>query len=365
MNSAIASEMAARVVRRTAASSDSVPGLKANDAAWATRDVCAWEDGRELSLCTAGTSFSLSSNVPQDFTGLVRDGEHLYLRSSKTLKPAGHSLTVISSEPLDKTLLGKLASGVGEITLYSSGFEVSPAQRPPAPVSAGKETAGKQNDANLELHATATAGNLAAPSGTFDRMITFGTPLPVTDWETGNPGSTAALRIQTRPSILYTRLFAALGDFAKSVQYVLITIAVIFAIIELLALFIGTRLTRTVTRAVAQLYVATHHINRGDFSHRIPVKSHDQFATLESSFNSMTARWSRSLTNRRRSSAWTTIWPSRRKFKTSYFPADWRKSRDLRDWNCTAYAAPLAPSAATTMISCLSVPTSCSLLSGT
>ena len=55
------------------------------------------------------------------------------------------------------------------------------------------------------------------------------------------------------------------------------------------ALLIGTRLTRTVTGAVAQLYEATKHINRGDFSHRIPVKSNDQLATLANSFNSMTA----------------------------------------------------------------------------
>jgi phosphoserine phosphatase RsbU/P len=70
---------------------------------------------------------------------------------------------------------------------------------------------------------------------------------------------------------------------------VLLVSAAIFAIIELLALLIGMRLTRTVTGAVAQLYDATLHINRGDFSHRIPVQSSDQLATLAHSFNSMTA----------------------------------------------------------------------------
>ena len=43
------------------------------------------------------------------------------------------------------------------------------------------------------------------------------------------------------------------------------------------------------TGAVAQLYEGTTHVNRGDFSHRIPVKSNDQVATLSNSFNSMTA----------------------------------------------------------------------------
>src|SRR5207245_5150960 len=87
----------------------------------------------------------------------------------------------------------------------------------------------------------------------------------------------------------YPRLFATFGDFVRGVELFLFVVAVSFGVIELLALFIGTRLTRTVTRAVAQLYLATKHINRGDFSHRIPVKSSDQLATLANSFNSMTA----------------------------------------------------------------------------
>jgi sigma-B regulation protein RsbU (phosphoserine phosphatase) len=66
-------------------------------------------------------------------------------------------------------------------------------------------------------------------------------------------------------------------------------VAIVFAIIELIALIIGTRMTRTVTAAVADLHVATRHVDRGDFSHRIPVKSSDQLADLAHSFNSMTA----------------------------------------------------------------------------
>jgi sigma-B regulation protein RsbU (phosphoserine phosphatase) len=60
-------------------------------------------------------------------------------------------------------------------------------------------------------------------------------------------------------------------------------------VIELLALFIGVRLTRTITRSVAALYRGTERVNRGDFGHRIEIRSEDQLAALESSFNSMTA----------------------------------------------------------------------------
>ena len=54
--------------------------------------------------------------------------------------------------------------------------------------------------------------------------------------------------------MLYARLFAALGEYAQVAEYILLIIAIMFGIIELLALWIGTRLTRSITSAVAQLY---------------------------------------------------------------------------------------------------------------
>ena len=122
-----------------------------------------------------------------------------------------------------------------------------------------------------------------------DHEITFGTPLQVVNWNTGKLAPTGALvKVRTRPSVLYSHLFAALGDIATGVEYILLAVLIFFGIIELIALITGTRMTRTVTRAVAQLYNATGHVNRGDFSHRIPVKSDDQLAQLSLSFNSMT-----------------------------------------------------------------------------
>jgi len=99
----------------------------------------------------------------------------------------------------------------------------------------------------------------------------------------------ALARVETRPSVLYARLFGALGDYARGIESILFSIAIVFAIIELLALWIGTKLTRSITSSVADLYGATTHVNRGDFSHRIAVKSSDQLAALATSFNSMTA----------------------------------------------------------------------------
>src|SRR5205807_7061344 len=132
-------------------------------------------------------------------------------------------------------------------------------------------------------------GNPPSPTGPLDRRVTFATSVFVVNWDTGDTSQPAAISVQTSLSMLYQRLFSALGEFAPAIEFGLVFVAAFFAVIELLALLIGTHLTRTVTGAVAQLYQATKHINRGDFSHRIPVTSKDQLAALANSFNSMTA----------------------------------------------------------------------------
>jgi sigma-B regulation protein RsbU (phosphoserine phosphatase) len=133
-------------------------------------------------------------------------------------------------------------------------------------------------------------GSVPEATASFDREITFATPLSVIDWQTGQTEKFGPLlQVTTRPTVLYSHLFAALGEFVRGVTYILMGVAIFFALIEIVALIIGTRMTRTVTAAVAQLHDATRHVDRADFSHRIPVKSSDQLADLAHSFNSMTA----------------------------------------------------------------------------
>jgi sigma-B regulation protein RsbU (phosphoserine phosphatase) len=61
----------------------------------------------------------------------------------------------------------------------------------------------------------------------------------------------------------------------------------VLGVFEVAAAYIGTQLTRTVTGSVGALYRATGFVNRGDFSHRIPIQSKDQLAALAGSFNLM------------------------------------------------------------------------------
>ena len=92
------------------------------------------------------------------------------------------------------------------------------------------------------------------------------------DWQTGKTLDGLML-VDTRPSMLYGTLFSSLGEKSRIFLDVLTGIAIFFGLIELVALVIGVRLTRSMTKSVAELYDATGHINRGDLTHRIQVRT--------------------------------------------------------------------------------------------
>ncbi|MGA2923044.1 MAG: SpoIIE family protein phosphatase [Candidatus Sulfotelmatobacter sp.] len=329
VNAAVSNELAARIEKGESPAAESLAGLRKRDRAWGRRRVCAWHGTRVL-LFSDGTLNPLVMSFPeffnkdngdfaqairegQPFKEIVRDNDELYLRVASVFQVGQEKLTVVTSEPLDKDLVADIAANLGEITLYAAGIRLDDSQqneqnqnaakgrsfetrlfddrdkdRGEQGVSEGKTAPSPGGDQRV-FRSTFNVGSLAAAQSMMDREITFGTPLPVVDWKTGERERAGALvRVRTRPSVLYSHLFAALGDIARGVEYILLGILIFFAVIELIALIIGTRMTRTVTGAVAQLYDATKNIDRGDFSHRIPVKSSDQLAQLSLSFNSMT-----------------------------------------------------------------------------
>jgi sigma-B regulation protein RsbU (phosphoserine phosphatase) len=319
VNAAVGNELAARIEKGEAPTADSLAGLRKRDRAWGRRRVCAWH-GTRILLFSGGdqnpspmtfpeffnkddSEFAKAIREGQPFKEIIRDNNELYLRVASVFVIGQERLTVVTGEPLDRDLVADIAANLGEITLYAAGIPLN-TQRRALKQEAAKSNSGQDNSgiviseskSNVNvggdqqaLHPTFNVGTLAAPTDVMDREITFGTPLQVVDWKTGERAPAGALvRVRTRPSVLYGHLFAALGDIARGVEYILLAIFIFFAVIELIALIIGTRMTSTVTSAVADLYNATRNVDRGDFSHRIPVKSSDQLAQLSLSFNSMT-----------------------------------------------------------------------------
>ena len=324
-NAAVSNELAARIEKGEAPDAESLAGLRKRDRAWGRRRVWCLVRDAVLLLSTGNTDPALMTfpdffnkdegeyakaiRSGQPFKQIVRDNDELYLRVASVFAVGPEKLTVITGEPLDENLVSNIAANLGEITLYSAGIlldsqgkyqnpnapRTGPAKQPGFQTRLFDETGKNKNAANeaggkpgsspqgdqQTFRPTFTVGSLAAPAGMMDREIAFGTPLPVVDWKTGDLARAGALvKVRTRPSVLYTHLFAALGDIARGVEYILLAILIFFAVIELVALIIGTRMTRTVTGAVAQLYDATKLVDHGDFSHRIPVKSTDQLAQL-------------------------------------------------------------------------------------
>ncbi len=305
VNAAIANELAIRMDRGEPPTVALLDSLRKTDEIWKHRDVCAWNGTKPLPVCATAqgeTPFAQPLFVKGPFSEIVRDHGNLFLRAARVLPVRNDKLTVVSSEALDEALMQEISKNLGEITLYSVGLNqrgatskkrgagMPTSSKSDSPAGVQVSVGSDKNSANEPLHATFTVGAVPEQTALLDHQITFGTPLSSFDWRTGHHElSSPLVKVTTRPSILYDRLFATLGDFAKGVEAILLVIAIVLAIIELLALVIGTTLTRSITGAVAQLYRATQHIDQGDFSHRIPVKSTDQLAQLALSFNSMTA----------------------------------------------------------------------------
>jgi phosphoserine phosphatase RsbU/P len=288
VNAAVGSELAARLERGQAPVAESLGVMRKRDIAWRRRQLFVWEDGKFLPLGNESRTpaFSLPSFVNNGLSEITRDNDGLHLRAA-TILPAGpKTLTIITSEPFDREFVGRIAQDMGEITLSAAGLQ----QEGPAVAAGGMPTVTvKEGHTPVPFQPVFTVGTVPPPVNSIDREVGFFAPLTVLDWNTGQHSKVGAvLQVHTRPSVLYHHLFAALGDFVQAVEYILLTILIIFGVIELIALIIGTRMTRTVTGSVAQLYDATTHINRADFSHRIPVKSSDQLAQLSLAFNSMT-----------------------------------------------------------------------------
>jgi sigma-B regulation protein RsbU (phosphoserine phosphatase) len=223
---------------------------------------------------------SLPVWVKDGFTGLVRENGRIHLRAANVIiGPRGPAM-VVSSVPFDQRLLARIASKLGSLTLSSSDFQFN----------ATDKDAENKLLASLGVSASGeriSAGTVPGPVMRLDREFDFGRSIQVTDWDTGSSRGTL-LAGTTRLSTVYAYLTASMGGGSGSIGLVLIGLAIAFAIVVLIALLIGVKLTRKITYSVANLYKATQHINRGEFTHRIQVREKDQLAALQVSFNSMT-----------------------------------------------------------------------------
>jgi len=218
VNGAVSNELAAHLERGDKSTPESLTGLRKRDSAWDRRQVCAWYGDKPLPLCSQfqGANLTPPAFSKAKFEDIVEDHDQLNLRVGSSMELGSNKLTVVTSEPFDKNLVGKIAVGLGEITLYSPVIKTD--ERPAGAGASGatttkksesgfviteKPSSGGQKKQDAEMHPSFTVGAIPDPASGFDREITFATPLTVLTWPSGERAKFGPLlQVTTRPTVL-------------------------------------------------------------------------------------------------------------------------------------------------------------------
>jgi sigma-B regulation protein RsbU (phosphoserine phosphatase) len=178
---------------------------------------------------------------------------------------------VIVDVPLDDAMLNRLHDVTG--------------------VRAGAVTLSAGQDETLPI---ADLGP-GSPTGS-NRLAVFGQTVTSFDsvvWPSGER-RLATVTITFKVNELYRRLSEAQSltfrgrPFGALLMLILIVVAVLFLIIDTVALIMGMALARSITSSIHELFMGTERVRQGDFSHRIKIPTKDQLGELADSFNQMT-----------------------------------------------------------------------------
>ena len=320
------------------------------------RTVSVWDGATGFALSETGRvaaqpPIKPSPAITGDFAGFVLDNNRFQLRAVKHIDEGSHHLVVISNIPITPELLRPVASQLGEVgvvppdELLEKGAtgksQAQPLIRAGDKASAAKQGSSPDNKLTITTPNSSTtydisrqntrsvqAGKLPSPVNLFDMHVGFGTRFDYIDWTSGK-SITGLVLVDTRPSLIYATLFSALGEKAGAVRDILIVVGLLLLGIEVIALIIGVRLTRSMTKSVAELYTATEYVNRGELTHQIRVRSNDQMAALEQSFNSMTRSLSKLIAEQKEKQRLESELAIAHEVQTLLFPADLSGLRGL------------------------------------
>lgn len=224
----------------------------------------------------------------RQFLGLAEYAGQLYFCSAQSLQVPGGHATVILIAPITAGLLDSLPSALGPIQLTL----LEPAE------SASRARAGPGNIIfRLDQTTYSPRQTIASDSRRLGPRANF-LDIRMPGWATlealrADTGLEAQKRpvlasFYFRPWAVNAALLTSVGAIGSSLVIAIEVAGVVFLALELAVLATGIVMTRTITGSVAQLYDATLHVRRGDFSHRIRSLRNDQLGALGESFNEMT-----------------------------------------------------------------------------
>jgi len=230
----------------------------------------------------------------QSFTGLVQQGSQLRLVGMReTDSPRGRRFLELSV-PVTPEFLEGLAPDLGPIDMTLTQTVEEESQK--SAVRIGKK------DYRAVARVVTRKRVLQAKESWPDPVVDGFSQLNSTYLSgdgTMEPNHPVFAFFKARRSQLNSRIFASLGELSGAKGSQLQLIGAIFLLIELLALIIGIRLTRAMTRTISDLSQATQAVQEGNLSARVPVERRDQLGMLGESFNSMTGSISRLITEQK------------------------------------------------------------------
>ncbi len=225
-------------------------------------EILVREPGKVIRYPENGTLPAPSDAWP-DKQGLLVRGRQFYAWSHRKTKTGDVTITA----PLTGEFLAALVPNLGVVDFLES--------RGGAPIRVTRGSASRM---------------LPLPVNRFDIEVMAIANMPTAVWERPNhEGHGPIIAVHSRISSVLSTVFDRKTDEAQQIfVMVLIGVAIVFLIVEMIAMLIGITMTRTITGAVHRLYEGTQKVMEGNFSHRIEVTGADQLADLSNSFNRMT-----------------------------------------------------------------------------
>src|SRR5215813_7817968 len=174
--------------------------------------ICSWLN-QELLFNSSSSEppTKIPGYLPARFSGIVGDRDRFFLRSALASAVGKGKLIVVSSRRLDSRLLLELSENLGEVTF----FEQDPKTATRIP--------------------RFSVGSNPEPRGMFDLAVTLPTDVAVTNWTDGQPFTGATISVRTRLAELYDHLFSAEGDMARTIEGILLVLAIVLGIFEAVA----------------------------------------------------------------------------------------------------------------------------------
>jgi phosphoserine phosphatase RsbU/P len=213
---------------------------------------------------------------------------------------AGDGQEITALAPLSDEAVENLVPHLGAISLFENPEDGHtgghPAQAGSFRATSIGRGAGKDPDFKLafnEPSGSAHRIHLPPPAFRFDVPVWWLATTSHFHLDAPNKTYGGVIWVYSRPSAVLSTFFSGPEVLRGVLFNALMAVALLFLIVELIAVFLGARLVRRLTRSVNALYDGTRRVIHGDFGYRIPVHSTDQLGELTTSFNQMTGNLER------------------------------------------------------------------------